>query len=80
MSFLAQHPWIAIAIGAIMLGSGGVIATWGWNMASEHQYRQNLVSSVIYEWRLNDQMIRDALSLAKRWNEREDEEHFSYQP
>ncbi len=80
MSFLAQHPWVAIAIGTIMVASGGFIATWGWNKTSEHQYRKNLVSSVIYEWRLNDQMIEDALSLAKRWNEREDQENFSYQP
>ena len=80
MSFLAQHPWVAIAIGTIMGGTGVIIATWGWNRASEFQYRENLVSSVICEWQLNDQMIQDALSLAKRWNEREDKENFSYQP
>ena len=80
MSFLAQHPWVAVAIGTIMVGSGGFIATWGWNKASELQYRKNLVASVMHEWRLNDQMVEDALSLAKRWNEREDKENFSFQP
>ena len=63
-----------------MVGIGGLIATWGWNKNSELQYRMNLVSSVIYEWHLNDQLIKDALSLAKRWNERGDKETFSYQP
>jgi hypothetical protein len=63
-----------------MVGSGGLIATWGWNKDSELQYRKNLISSVIYEWRLNDQLIEEALLLAKRWNERGDNENFSYQP
>jgi hypothetical protein len=80
MSLLAQHPWVAVAIGTVMVGTGGLIATWGWNKASELQYQKNLVSSVIYEWRLNDQSIEDALSLAKRWNKRGDKENFSYQP
>jgi len=56
------------------------MATWGWNKASELQHQRNLVSSVIFEWRLNDHSIEDALSLAKRWNKKGDKENFSYQP
>ena len=80
MAFFAQHPWVAIIVGTIFVGFGGYLATWGWNQSSELKYRDNLITAVKKEWRLNDNMMKEAVSLARRWNTREENENFSYQP
>jgi hypothetical protein len=80
MAFLAQHPWIAITVGTIFVVCGGLLATWGWNQGSELKYRENLIAAVVQEWRLNDHMVKEAISLARHWNAREEPENFSYRP
>ena len=80
MAFFAQHPWVAITVGTIFVGFGGYLATWGWNQSSELKYRDNLITAVVQEWRLNDHMMKEAVSLARRWNARGKNENFSYRP
>jgi len=80
MNFLAQHPWAAISIGTILVVIGGLLATWGWNQRSELQHQDNLITAVAEEWRLNEQMIVDVISLARSWNTRGDSESFPYHP
>jgi hypothetical protein len=77
MTVLAQHPWIAIAVGAILVGLGGFCANWGWHQSSELKNRNNLIKAVVQEWQINDSMVKEALSLAQRWNIKGNEEKFS---
>lgn len=80
MTFLTQHPWLAITIGTIFVALGGLFATWGWNQSSELRKNESLVEAVVHEWRLNDSMVKEALSLAQRWNIKGDKEKFSNRP
>ena len=77
MAFLAQQPWIAITLGTVFVALGGLLATWGWNQSSEIRNRASLIEAVTQEWKINDAMIEDDLSLARRWSTRGDREHFS---
>ncbi len=80
MNFLAQHPWIAIVVGTGIVGSGGLLATWGWNQKSQLSHYENLISGVAEEWRLNDQLAAEAIIIAQRWNSRADNENFPFRP
>ncbi len=80
MAIFLNHPWVAVTVGTLLVASGGLLATWGWNRSSELKSRENLITAVAQEWRLNDQMINEALSIARRWNGREEKENFSYRP
>ena len=80
MNVFLNHPWLAITIGTIFVGVGGWIATWGWNQSSELANRENLIEAVVKEWRINDHMMNEAISLAHRWNKREEKDNFSYRP
>lgn len=80
MSILEQHPYVAITLGTILVACGGLLATWGWNQVSVLSQRDNLMISVSEEWRLNESMVNDVISLARRWNKKEDGENFPYQP
>lgn len=80
MTFFAQQPWIAITIGTIFVALGGLFATWGWNQSSELRNKESLVEAVVQEWQLNDSMVKEALSLARRWNKKGNEESFSNLP
>lgn len=79
MSLLMQHPWIAIVLGTVLVAVGGLVATWGWNRTSELEQRSNLVIAAVREWQFNDRMASEAVSLARRWNDRAEGENFSYQ-
>jgi len=80
MTLLAQQPWIAITIGTIFVAMGGLFATWGWSQSTELRNKESLVEAVVQEWQLNDSMVKDALSLAQRWNNKRDKERFSNRP
>lgn len=80
MTILTQHPWIAVSVGTLFVAFGGLFATWGWNQSSELRNRQNLITTVVEEWRLNDATIKKDLALARSWNVRGKEDSFSRQP
>ncbi|MBW7991377.1 MAG: hypothetical protein FVQ84_15385 [Planctomycetes bacterium] len=80
MPVFLNHPWIAITFGTILVAAGGWIATWGWNQSSELENKDNLIAAVVQEWQINDRMIKEAVSLARRWNERNETERFSHRP
>jgi len=80
MTIFLNHPWVAITIGTVFVGIGGWIATWGWNQSSEFANRENLIKAVVQEWRINDQMVKEAISLARKWNNRDESENFTYRP
>lgn len=80
MTVFLNHPWLAITIGTVIVGVGGWIATWGWNQSSELARRENLIAAVVKEWRINDQMMKESISLARRWSNRGEKENFSHRP
>jgi len=80
MTIFVQYPWISITIGTLLVASGGLLATWGWNQNSELKNKENLITTVVHEWQVNDRMIKVSLSLANKWNVRAKDENFSDQP
>jgi hypothetical protein len=71
--------WFWVILGSLLVGTGGSLATFGWNRVTAHDQRRNMIIGVAREANLNGRMIQRAMDLAARWPRRSEAENFSYE-
>jgi hypothetical protein len=71
--------WVCVILGTLLVGGGGLLATFGWNKLRAEDQRRNALVGVAREVRLNDRMIKQALNLVVRWPKRAESDNFSYE-
>ncbi len=73
----AVWGWSLVVGGTILVGLGGLVATLGWNKITAANQGRNAIAGIAREVRLNDRMIKEAVSLIERWPQRSENEAFA---
>jgi hypothetical protein len=71
--------WAYVILGTLLVGAGGLLATFGWTKVAAQDQRRNIIIGVARELSLNDRMIQNATALASRWPRRSEAENFSHE-